>query len=568
MKATRLRAAGLAVALLGALVAAPPAAAAPAGASASAAQTRAAAQAGSASPGTAAPCATDPAAPKRQFRAMWISSVVNIDWPTKASQTAPDRVAAQQAEYLGWLDLAQRLHHNAVVVQVRPTADAFWPSPHEPWSEYLTGVRGQDPGWDPLAFLVDEAHKRNLEFHAWFNPYRISMPAPGGAGADLTQLAPGHPARQHPEWTFAYPPAGVAGSRLYYDPGVPAVREFVQTAMMDAVTRYDVDGVHFDDYFYPYPSGTYQYPDDATFAQYNRGFTDRADWRRDNIDLLIREMNDRIKAAKPWVKFGVSPFGIWRNASADPNGSDTTGSQSYDIISADTRKWVKQEWIDYIVPQLYWYIGQYPAADYARLVPWWAETVRGTRVQLYIGQADYKSGDPAYGTYWQNPRELSDHLTLNRAYPEVLGNVHFSAVQVRANRLGATDLYAAEHYSLPALTPAMPHLPAKPLLAPVVTGAQRQADGVRLSWRQPADGVGPLGRATSYAIYRFDGTGPAGACGFADASHLVGTVRAAPGATQSWVDTTAAAGARYTYHVTALDRLSNESPVSPPRFVR
>ncbi|MFC8847768.1 MULTISPECIES: glycoside hydrolase family 10 protein [unclassified Micromonospora] len=557
MKATRLRAAGLAVALLGALAAASPAAAAQTGGAAK-----------SAAAGTAASCATDPATPKRQFRAMWISSVVNIDWPTKASQTAPDRIAAQQAEYLGWLDLAQRLHHNAVVVQVRPTADAFWPSPHEPWSEYLTGVRGQDPGWDPLAFLVDEAHKRNLEFHAWFNPYRISMPAPGGAGPDLTQLAPDHPARQHPEWTFAYPPAGVAGSRLYYNPGVPAVREFVQTAMMDAVTRYDVDGVHFDDYFYPYPSGTHQVPDDATFAEFNRGFTDRADWRRDNIDLLIRETNARIKAAKPWVKFGVSPFGIWRNASVDPLGSDTTGSQSYDIISADTRKWVKQEWIDYIVPQLYWYIGQYPAADYARLVPWWAETVRGTRVQLYIGQADYKSGDPAYGAYWQNPQELSDHLTLNRAYPEVLGNVHFSAVQVRTNRLGATDRYAAEHYSRPALVPAMPQLPAKPLLPPVVTGAQRQADGVRLSWRQPADGVGPFGRATSYAIYRFDGTAPAGGCGFADASHLVGTVRATPGATQSWVDATAGAGVRYTYHVTALDRLSNESPVSPPRFVR
>ncbi|WP_229400422.1 glycoside hydrolase family 10 protein [Micromonospora okii] len=553
MKATRLRAAGLAVALLGALVAASPTAASAAGTDA----TRAA------NPTT---CATDPATPKRQFRAMWISSVVNIDWPTKASQTAPDRIAAQQAEYRGWLDLARKLNHNAVVVQVRPTADAFWPSPYEPWSEYLTGVRGQDPGWDPLAFLVDEAHKRNLEFHAWFNPYRISMP--DGAGGDLAKLAPNHPARQHPDWTFAYPPAGVAGSRLYYNPGIPEVREFVQTAMMDAVKRYDVDGVHFDDYFYPYPSGAHQVPDDATFAEFNRGFTNKADWRRDNINLLVQEMNTKIKAVKPWVKFGVSPFGIWRNKAADPLGSDTTGSQSYDIISADTRKWVKEEWIDYIVPQLYWYIGQYPAADYARLVPWWAETVRGTRVQLYIGQADYKSGDPAYGSFWQNPRELSDHLTLNRSYPEVLGNVHFSAVQVRANRLNATDIYAAEHYSRPALVPTMPHLPAKPLLFPVVTGAKRQDDGVRLSWRQPADGVGPLGKATSYAIYRLDGTGLAGKCDLADASHLVGTVRATPGAVQSWVDTTAEAGKRYTYHVTALDRLSNESAVSPPRFVR
>ncbi|WP_405116094.1 family 10 glycosylhydrolase [Micromonospora sp. NBC_01405] len=554
MKATRLRAAGLAVALLGALVAVSPTAASAAGTDANAT--------------TTTTCTTDPATPKRQFRAMWISSVVNIDWPSKASQTSPDRIAAQQAEYLGLLDLAKKLNHNAVVVQVRPTADALWPSPHEPWSEYLTGVRGQDPGWDPLAFLVAESHKRNLEFHAWFNPYRISMPAPGGAGADISQLAPNHPARQHPEWTFAYPPAGVAGSRLYYNPGIPQVREFVQTAMMDAVKRYDVDGVHFDDYFYPYPSGTHQVPDDATFAEFNRGFTDRAEWRRDNINLLMQEMNTKIKAAKSWVKFGASPFGIWRNKSADPLGSDTTGSQSYDIISADTRKWVKEEWIDYIVPQLYWYIGQYPAADYARLVPWWAETVRGTRVQLYIGQADYKSGDPAYGSFWMNPRELSDHLTLNRSYPEVLGNSHFSAVQVRANRLGATDIYAAEHYSRPALVPAMPHLAAKPLLPPVVTGAQRQDDGVRLSWRQLADGVGPLGKAASYAIYRFDGNGLVGKCGFADASHLVGTVRATPGAVQSWVDATAEAGQRYTYHVTALDRLYNESFVSPPRFVR
>ncbi|MGC4803903.1 glycoside hydrolase family 10 protein [Micromonospora sp. DT233] len=554
MKATRLRAAGLAVALLGALVAVSPTAA-------SAAEPDAARTATTS-------CAIDPATPKRQFRAMWISSVVNIDWPTKASQTDPDRIAAQKAEYLGWLDLADRLNHNAVVVQVRPTADAFWPSPYEPWSEYLTGVRGQDPGWDPLAFLVEQAHLRNLEFHAWFNPYRISMPLPQGAGADLTALAPNHPARQHPEWTFAYPPAGVAGSRLYYNPGIPEVREFVQTAMMDAVKRYDVDGVHFDDYFYPYPSGTHQVPDDAAFAAYNRGFTDRADWRRDNINLLIQEMNGKIKAAKPWVKFGVSPFGIWRNASADPAGSDTTGSQSYDIISADTRKWVKQEWIDYIVPQLYWHIGQYPAADYARLVPWWAETVRGTRVQLYIGQADYKSGDPAYGSFWMNPRELSDHLTLNRSYPEVLGNVHFSAVQVRTNRLGATDIYAGEHYSRPALVPAMPHLPKKPLLPPVVTGAQRQDDGVRLSWRQLADGVGPLGKATSYAIYRLDGNRLAERCDFADAAHLVGTVRATPGAVRTFTDTTAEAGKRYTYHVTALDRLANESLVSPPRFVR
>ncbi|MEH1012021.1 family 10 glycosylhydrolase [Micromonospora sp. CPCC 206060] len=549
MKATRLRAAGLAVALLGTLAAASPA---------SATETEGAA------PYTQSTCQTDPATPKRQFRAMWIASVVNIDWPTKASYTAPDRIAAQKAEYDGWLDLAERLNHNAVIVQVRPTADAFWPSPHEPWSEYLTGVRGQDPGWDPLAYLVDQAHKRNLEFHAWFNPYRISMP--DGAGADIDKLAPGHPVRQHPDWAVAYP-LNAAGSRLYYNPGIPQVREFVQTAMMDAVNRYDIDGVHFDDYFYPYPAAGQDFGDQATFEQYGAGFANKADWRRHNIDLLVQEMNGKIKAAKPWVKFGVSPFGIWRNKSADPLGSETNGSQSYDANFADTRKWVKEEWVDYILPQIYWHIGL-AVADYAKLVPWWSEVVEGTDVQLYIGQADYKIAAAGQPAPWFDPNEMSKHLYFNRDYPQVAGNVHFSAVQVQANRLGATDIYARDHYSRPALVPTMSHLPAKPLLMPVVTGATRSADGVRLNWRQPADGMGPLGEATSYAIYRFDGTGLAEPCGFADAAHLVDTVRATPDAVQSWVDRTAEPGAEYTYYVTALDRLYNESPASPPRFVR
>ncbi|ASW53352.1 glycoside hydrolase family 10 protein [Plantactinospora sp. KBS50] len=555
MKAPRLPVAALALALLGTL-------AVPSGAAAAQVPGRAATT--QTAPAGSAACDTDPATPKRQFRAMWIASVVNIDWPSKASWTDPDRIAAQQAEYRGWLDLAQRLHHNAVVVQVRPTADAFWPSPYEPWSEYLTGVRGQDPGWDPLAFLVSEAHKRNLEFHAWFNPYRISMP--DGAGADIDKLAPGHPVREHPDWAVAYP-VDAPGSRLYYNPGIPAVRDFVQTAIMDAVQRYDLDGVHFDDYFYPYPAAGQDFPDDATFARYGGDFTDRADWRRHNIDLLVQEMNQRIKAAKPWVKFGISPFGIWRNASADPLGSDTAGTQSYDANYADTRRWVKQEWIDYIVPQVYWNIGL-AVADYAKLVPWWADVVHGTRVQLYIGQADYKIGDPAQPAAWQDPAEMSRHLAFNQDHPDVQGNIHFSAVQVRANKLGATDIYAAEHYARPALVPAMTHLPAKPLLFPLVTGASRQSDGVRLRWRPLLDGVGPLGRATSYAVYRFDGAQLPTACGYADAAHLVATVRADGTGEQSHLDGTAQPGRTYTYAVTALDRLANESAPSPPRPVR
>jgi uncharacterized lipoprotein YddW (UPF0748 family) len=509
-------------------------------------------------PGLAEPsdCAgLNPTTPKRQFRAMWIASVVNIDWPSATGLSE----AALKAEFDGWLDLAKRLNFNAVVVQVRPTADAFWPSPYEPWSQYLTGVPGQDPGWDPLAFLVAEAHRYNLEFHAWFNPYRVSMPSPG-AGSDIDKLAPGAPARAHPDWVLPYP-VGTAASRLYYNPGLPEVRHFVEDAVLDAVTRYDIDGVHFDDYFYPYPAAGQDFGDDATFARYGAGFASKADWRRDNIDLLIQEMGQRVHAAKPWVAFGVSPFGIWRNASADPLGSDTSGTQSYDANFADTRKWVKNGWLDYITPQIYWNIGL-PVADYAKLVPWWADVVAGTNVQLYIGQADYKVAAAGQPAAWFDPAELSRHLTFNQTYPQVLGDIHFSAKDVRADRLGAVSQMVADHHSRPSLPPTRG--PVKPLLFPVLTGASRDGSGaVALRWRPTLSGVGPFGTVTSYAVYRFDEWVVPGGCDFADAAHLMATV----GAT-AWTDPTALPGHRYTYFVTALDRVWHESVPSPPQFVR
>jgi hypothetical protein len=239
------------------------------------------------------------------------------------------------------------------------------------------------------------------------------------------------------------------------------------------------------------------------------------------------------------VKFGVSPFGIWRNKASDPLGSDTNGTQSYEANFADTRKWVKQEWIDYIVPQVYWNIGL-AVADYAKLVPWWSDVVSGTRVQLYIGQADYKVGLAGQPAAWFDPAEMSRHLTFNEDY-QVAGNVHFSAKDVKANRLGATDIYAADHYSRPALIPVMPQLPAKRLHPPTIVHLRRTPGGVSLSW---------LGKgATSYAIYRAE----------CDASQLIATVRASGGAIQSYVDSSADPAQRYTYAVTALDRTWNES---------
>jgi uncharacterized lipoprotein YddW (UPF0748 family) len=366
----------------------------------------------------------------RELRGMWLASVDNRDWPSGTSLTPEE----QQAELIAHFENARRRHLNTVFFQVRPTADALWPSPHEPWSEWLTGTQGKDPGWDPLGFAVSEAHKRGLELEAWFNPYRIAL------HNDPGKLVPSHPARQHPEWVVSY------GGKLYYNPGLPQVRSFVQDAMLDAVARYDIDGVHWDDYFYPYPVAGQTFDDSAAYEEYGKDFPDIASWRRNNIDLLVQEAAQRIASAKPGLRFGISPFGVWRNKATDPAGSDTAaGVQTYDDLFADTRGWIQKGWLDYVIPQIYWHIG-FEVADYAKLAPWWAETVRGTRTQLYIGEALYKAGDPAQPSPWQDPAELSRHLTLCASLPEVRGHTFFSAKEVGEDIIGAMDRVVKDHY--------------------------------------------------------------------------------------------------------------------------
>ncbi|WP_199552671.1 glycoside hydrolase family 10 protein [Streptomyces sp. N35] len=366
------------------------------------------------------------------FRGMWIASVANRDWPSKPALPAE----TQRAELLAHLDTAVRRRLNTVILQVRPTADALWPSDYEPWSAYLTGVQGQDPGWDPLGTAVDEAHKRGLELHAWFNPYRVA------GHADPSRLSPDHPARSNPDWLVTY------GGKLYYNPGLPEVREFVMRAMLDAVRKYPIDAVHWDDYFYPYPVAGQVFDDDAAYERYGAGFADRAAWRRDNTDQLVRGMAAAIPKARKGVQFGISPFGVWRNKATDPLGSETTaGVQTYDDLHADVRKWIRRDWIDYVVPQLYWNMGFAPA-DYAKLVPWWAETVAGTDVDLYLGEALYKAGDPAQPAPWQDPAELSRHLSYAGKYRQVRGHVYFAAREVAADPIGAMTRVVADHYTL------------------------------------------------------------------------------------------------------------------------
>jgi uncharacterized lipoprotein YddW (UPF0748 family) len=486
--------------------------------------------------GVTGSCAGVPVKATRQLRGMWLTTVENIDFPSRPGLTE----AQVKAEYEKWLDLAVAQRHNAIFVHVRPSGDAFWPSKYAPWSEWLTGKRdGSSPGWDPMAYMVDRAHARNLEFHAWFNPYRGSQPAPDGPGADFGKLAPNHPLLAHRDWAIAYPKGRSA--RLYFDPGNPAARRFVEDSMLEAVEKYDIDGVHFDDFFYPYPQDGQDFPDNASYARYGGGRS-RADWRRDNVDTLVREMDQRIKAIKPWVRFGISPFGIWRNRSSDPAGSDTRGLESYDAIYADTRKWVREGWLDYIVPQLYWTVG-FAKADYAKLLPWWSALVKGTGVQLYIGQADYRVGEEGA---WSNPAELDRHLTMDEQTGVVQGEVHFSAKSILADRLGAVTRYRDHHYATPALLPLTSGLQAAPPAAPTLLKGVR-ARAAALSF----DTAPPAGKpATSWALYRV--TGPQ--------ALLVATGRAGTRVTDPSPPPTPAV-----YCLTALDRSANESPPSPPQ---
>lgn len=478
-------------------------------------------------------CPTNPRYAKHDFRAMWIATVVNIDWPSRAGLNA-DR---QKAELIEWLDLAKRNNFNAVVLQVRPAADAFWPSPYEPWSRWLGGRQGADPGYDPLAFAVEQAHARNLELHAWFNPYRVSM------NTRVNALSPNHPARKNPGWIVR------KDGKLYYDPGIPEVRTFVVDAIMDAVQRYDIDGVHFDDYFYPYPGSGRPFQDTKTFKQFGKGYANRADWRRANVDALIKELSDRISATKPWVRFGVSPFAVWRNASSDPAGSRTrAGVQNYDQLYADTRKWVREGWIDYIAPQIYWTRG-FTIADYEVLVPWWSKEIdvaraNGHNVALYIGEATYRAGTRTTKD-WRKRNVLAQHRKYTRGFNQVKGAIYFSAKDVKADRRGTTSALVKRWYSRPALPPVIGSSNG-PTPTPV-TDAQRSGNTLR--W------TGSDANAAAYAIYRIPGANPK-PCDLADAKHLVTTVRRT-GSAMQWRDPAAQSDA--TYVVTAVSREGRES---------
>ena len=490
------------------------------------------------------PAAAADVPPKRELRGVWIATVENIDWPS-ARNLSPEQ---QRREYIKLLDAQQRNGINAVFVQIRPASDAFYQSSLEPWSKWLTGQQGKapNPAYDPLPFLIEEAHARGMEFHAWFNPYRATMDT-------LTRrLAPTHPYRQHPEWFIRF------AGKLLYNPGLPEVRQHINRVILDVVRRYDIDGVHFDDYFYPYPEARHTIHDEAAFARFNPNSLPLPDWRRQNVNLLIRDLHDSIQSTKRWVKFGISPFGVWRNQTTDPNGSATQAFQGYDGLYADALEWVRQGWVDYLLPQLYWSTN-FKVARYPVLVEWWARNANGRH--LYIGHGAYRMLEKGRAdTTWHNPRELPRQIRLNRTFPaEVGGSVFFSAKSLMSNPLHTTDSLRQNLFRYPALVPTMPWLDAvPPRPAPSLTLTAALPTNV-LTW-QPAPAASDGDRAAYYVLYRFgEGETPTPN----DARRILAVVRPRPGGLLAYTDTTARAGRAYAYYLTSVDRLHNESrPVS------
>jgi len=374
--------------------------------------------------------------PKYEFRGVWIATVNNIDWPGSKNLSAD----AQKQEFISILNRQQKIGMNAVIVQVRPAADAFYPSKYEPWSEFLTGRQGVAPSpyYDPLQFMIDETHKRGMEFHAWINPYRAAL-------TPTSSIAARHVTKKHPAWIVKY------GDRKYFNPGIPEVRTYLTNVIIDIISRYDIDGIHMDDYFYPYRIPGKEFPDYQAYKQYGNGLSKDA-WRRSNCDTIVKMIHDAIIEYKPLIKFGISPFGVWRNSSVDARGSNTAAGQTcYDDLYADILLWLKNDWIDYAVPQLYWEIG-HKLCDYETLLNWWSENSYGK--QLYIGHGVYRAIDKPTPA-WRNTNELPDEIQMLRNDASVQGSVFYSSKYLLYNPNGWADSLRFNYYRMPSLIAPM-----------------------------------------------------------------------------------------------------------------
>ncbi|MGE5679412.1 MAG: glycoside hydrolase family 10 protein [Bacillota bacterium] len=467
---------------------------------------------------------------KREFRGAWVATVANIDWPMDRNATP----GAQIADLVSTMDKLKAAGINAVIFQVRTECDALYKSSIEPWSYWLTGHQGQapEPFFDPLEFAIAEAHSRGMELHAWFNPYRAVKTT------GEYELASNHVSAVHPDWILTF------GSLKILDPGNPEVKTYILSIVSDVLRRYDIDGIHFDDYFYPYTPITNE--DSLTFVKYKGSFTNIHDWRRNNINDLMAKIYDSVKVVKPRVKFGISPFGIVENKYAGTNGFS-----SYDILYCDPLTWIKNKSVDYINPQLYWEIG-HARADYAKLLPWWASV--SNTCQLYIGQ--YSSSMAAPG-YKGSKTELEDQLRMNRSTKNVQGEVFFSSKSITQNFSGFADTLKNNFYKYPALPPLMSWKDAAAPLAPQDLKLKADSAGVTLEWvraKKASDGE----EAAYFVIYKFSDKE---SIDINDPRNILTIIPA--GKNKFRDNFTASAGEKYTYVVTSLDRLYNESDNNP-----
>ncbi|HEX7357428.1 MAG TPA: family 10 glycosylhydrolase [Ignavibacteriaceae bacterium] len=469
--------------------------------------------------------------PKREMRAAWIATVTNLDWPSSTNLTT----AQQKHELINLLDELKRDGINTVIFQVRSECDAMYSSALDPWSYWLTGSQGTAPFpyYDPLEFAIDEAHKRGMELHAWFNPYRAER------SVGNYPKASNHVSVLHPDWVIQI------STFKFLDPGLPMVRNYVTSVIYDIVSRYDVDGIHADDYFYPYPPNQITNQDAATFAAYPRGFTNINDWRRDNVNLLIAQVNDTIQSVKPWIKFGMSPFGIWKNGV--PPG--IVGLSAYDDIYCDAIAWLHNRSIDYLTPQLYWPFGG--GQDYAKLQPWWADSVYANGRHFYPGHAYYRIVN------WSNPSEMPNQIRFDRNNPKVQGSVFFRAKNFPENPKGVTDTLKNDLYRYISILPIMSWKDVVAPNPPQNLRFERLANGQGgLHWDLPqiaTDGDS----ASRYVVYRFNYSNiqPGDLENSANILNVEGSRESIPG------EPPAPSGPYY-FVVTSLDRNYNESLMS------
>ena len=470
---------------------------------------------------------------KREFRGAWIQAV-NGQWVGVGTQKMQQTLTYQ-------LDELMKDGVNAIIFQIRPECDALYQSNIEPWSRFLTGKQGVAPSpyWDPLQWMVTECHKRGMELHAWINPYRAKTKT-------THELDSRHVAVRHPEWVFEY------DDQYILNPAIPECRNFICHVVGDIVRRYDVDGLHIDDYFYPYPAAGQTIPDDQLFRSNPRGFTNKGDWRRDNVNLFIRQLSDTIHQNKPWVKFGVSPFGIYRNKKNDPNGSNTNGLQNYDDLYADVLLWVNKGWVDYNVPQLYWEIG-HKSADYQELIGWWNRYASnrplfiGEDVERTVKNADLRN---------PNVHQLAAKVQLRSQMRNVQGAVLWYAKAAVDNIGNYGTSLRSTYWRYPALQPKMDFIDGKApkkVRRPKVINTQE--DGNVLFWREPK-GKGWKNQAVRYVVYRFNNGEP---INIDDPSHIVAI-------TPNTFYRLPARSQHSTYVITALDQLSNESKIKKVKY--